>query len=132
MRWRLLTIGDNMPIMGHPHRQHVTMFILDVLRHDVIEPFPSILRMLNNAGCIGWREFWPHDFAADEILPELERLVQAGFLSVHRENPNGSGYLPVDAEGFSGAPDECESLWFALTDQGRDAWDHWDPPTSET
>lgn len=48
------------------------MFLLDVLRHDEIEQASSMVTILNDVDCMGWREFWPHDFTVNEIWPQLK------------------------------------------------------------
>jgi hypothetical protein len=105
------------------------MFILDVLRHDDIEPMSSILKLMNNDGCIGWREFWPSDFTPDDVIPALEALVRAGYVSAWREQESVDDLLPVSVDRLDIKRDQ-ESLWFALTEKGRALWNHWEPPQS--
>ncbi|MCS7272492.1 MAG: hypothetical protein NZ703_15520, partial [Gemmataceae bacterium] len=77
---------------------HLPMFVLDVLRHDAIEQLSSIVKMLNNVGCIGWRDCWPHDFTVEEIVPVLEQLVRDGLVDVLRESEAGNEVVPVSIE----------------------------------
>jgi hypothetical protein len=112
-------------------QEQISMFVLDVLRHDDIEQLSSILKLMNNDGCIGWREFWPHDFAADEVIPVLEGHVRAGYVTAWREHDSTDELLPVTADKLDVRRDQ-EDLWFALTDKGRALWNQWDPPQSST
>lgn len=104
------------------------MFILDVLRHDDIENLDSILKLLNNPGCIGWRVFWPDDFVAAEVLPQLCVLAAEGKVQALRETGRGDEFEPIAA----GQIVADERIWFSLTDVGREAWDAWDPPTEDS
>ena len=103
------------------------MFILDVLRHDDIESLSSVLNMLNNPGCIGWRVFWPDDFTANEVVPELRGLATEGLIKARQETGDGDQLVPISPEQIS----QDESIWFALTDRGREMWDAWTPPTED-
>ena len=106
------------------------MFILDVLRHDVIEQVPSIIKMLNDDGGIGWRDCWPHDFSEREVLPELELLVRSGHVQVLLEQESGNEVVPIPiSEADVGHNWSC--LWFGLTPSGRDLWNNWVPPKSD-
>ena len=106
---------------------HLPMFILDVLRHDVIEQLPSIIRMLNDDGCIGWRDCWPRDFTAKEVVPVLEQLVRGGAVDVLREDESGNDVVRVSPETVD-VEREVNVLWFALTPKGRERWSEWEPP----
>ncbi len=110
-----------------PAQDQLKMFILDVLRHDVVEQIPSILNLLNDDGGVGWRDCWPSDFVADEIVPALERLVREGLVRVLREQESGNDLLPVNLQQLDVKRDQG-SLWFELTDAGRKVWDQWIPP----
>jgi hypothetical protein len=106
------------------------MFIIDVLQHD-IENLSSILRLLNNDSCIGWRVFWPHEFSAQEVVPELIRLCSQGLLAAFmvREDDNALHEIdrrPSETEVTSG------DLWFSVSKQGNACWDAWEPPTDGT
>lgn len=113
-------------------RELVKMFVLDVLKYD-IEQISSIVNLMNNAGCIGWRECWPADFSKEDVIPVLGELVQDGYLDLYdysepekRLVPAGDvGYLPGD---FSGNE---EKFWYLLTNKGRKLLDIWDPPVSD-
>jgi hypothetical protein len=119
-------MNPNGQITGTAQDQ-MSMFILDVLRHDVVEQVPSILNLLNNDGGVGWRDCWPHDFTLDEIVPALEKLVQAGFVVALREQEAGSDLSPVNVQELDISRDQ-EALWFGLTEEGRRVWDQWEPP----
>jgi hypothetical protein len=101
------------------------MFVLDVLQHDVAEQVPSILRLLNNSDCIGWREFWPHDFTEDEVFVALKTLIDDGLVTIYNESPTNAELLEskVSAVDLS-----CESIWFGCSKQGKIIWDEWIPP----
>ena len=103
------------------------MFVLDVLRHDDIEPFASIVRMLNDDGCIGWRDQWPHDFQTGEVQSALEDVIQQGWVEVLHEN--GAGELAPMDPGTPLKPDGLAEYWFRLTSEGRAVWGEWNPPT---
>lgn len=107
------------------HNDLICMFVLDVLRHDVAEQVSSILKMLNNNGCIGWREHWSGDFTDQEVVAALKRLAQDGLVS-RLEADNETGELrPAKAEINDG---RMEEMWFSLTDEGHCVWDTWKPP----
>jgi hypothetical protein len=101
------------------------MFILDVLRHDDIENLSSVLELLNNPGCIGWRVFWPDDFTANEVVPELRGLGSEGCVQAMQETGQGDELVPIPPEEITAD----DRIWFGLTDAGRKAWDAWIPPT---
>jgi len=103
------------------------MFIADVLRYD-IEAVPSILRLLNNRGAIGWREFWPRDFTEEDILPALEELVSQGLVQPLEVDESTRELRRVERPVNVRA--EASELWFLLTKRGWDAWDEWEPPPS--
>jgi hypothetical protein len=115
-----------MPDEGHDPAQ-IRMFILDVLRHDDIENLVSILKLLNNRGCIGWRAFWPEEFSPGEVVPQLQHLVHEGLVRALRETGQGDELEPITPDRINATD---ERLWFALTDAGRHAWNEWDPPTT--
>ncbi|GIW85587.1 MAG: hypothetical protein KatS3mg107_1247 [Gemmataceae bacterium] len=106
---------------------HLPMFILDVLRHDVIEQLSSIVKMLNNDGCIGWRNYWPHDFTEDEVAPVLRTLVEEGYVQALRENETSDEVVPISFAELNLERDQ-EVLWFSLTEKGRQLWNKWEPP----
>src|SRR5437899_12546210 len=85
------------------------MFILDVLRHDDVEQLPSILKMMNNAGCIGWRGCWPRDFTREEVIPALESLIRLGRVRAFTEGP-GEELLPQKGGEPNLVRDEA-ALW---------------------
>lgn len=107
--------------------RHLPMFILDVLRHDAIEQLSSIVKMLNNDACIGWRDCWPRDFTAEEIVPVLEQLVKEGLVDVLREDESGNEVVPISIETVD-VQGEMDVLWFAMTARGRERWSEWTPP----
>ena len=108
--------------------EQLRMFILDVLQHDVAEQMDSILRLLNNPGCIGWREFWPHDFTSEEVLGALEGLLHGGLVQLLREDTVQGELVPVNVPEVD-LQQDFATLWFGRTDQGHEAWDRWEPPT---
>lgn len=105
----------------------LSMFILDVLRHDDVEQLSSILKLLNNDGCVGWRQFWPRDFTSEEVIPSLEGLVRSGYATVLRVGESTDELIPVPFEKLNVRSDQ-QSLWFALADEGRALWRQWEPP----
>ena len=109
-----------------PGRQ-LDMFILDVLRHDVIEQVSSIVRLLNDRTCIGWREFWPHDFSVSEVVPSLLDLVRADLVRALREEEGKEQLVPIPCGQLNAC--EAEEVWFSLTEEGRRRWEEWVPPS---
>lgn len=109
--------------------QLLKMFILDVLRHDVVEQIPSILKLLNNRSSLGWRGFWPHDFNADEVVPALKELIRDGAINACAEDESGE-LQPLIPEQVEAEQDEGR-LWFGITEKGRKLWNQWEPPTLE-
>jgi len=103
------------------------MFILDVLQHDVAEQVSSIVRLLNNRGCIGWREFWPHDFSAEEVCKALETMVDDDLVTVYCEDTAKSELIEFRNRPLNAWSD---SLWFGRSNKGKKAWDEWEPPVN--
>lgn len=111
-------------------KYQLTMFVLDVLRHDAVEQVSSILKLLNDPGPIGWRDFWPHDFSTQEVVPALQDLMRNGHVQAFREDGGAGELQPLAVEQAEVATD-YSALWFGLTEKGRELWNGWDPPTSE-
>lgn len=103
------------------------MFIVDVLRHDAAESLATLLRLLNNDGCIGWRVFWPHDFEREEVLAALEELIRAGMVEQLVLDQDGVELVAV-ARGAMEFRGDAEEIWFALTPKGKAEWERWQPP----
>ena len=110
-------------------RRHLPMFILDVLRHDEAEQLRSILSLLNNAGCIGWRDCWPRDFTSEDVIPVLAELVRLGQVRLLAEGP-GDDLTPRELTEVNISQD-LDKLWFELTESGRQAWAQWEPPAGK-
>ena len=102
------------------------MMVLDVLRYD-IEQISNMLTILNNRGCIGWRDVWPHDFTRDEVIPALRELLDRQMVDVYVWSSDQSELEPRlnPSLDFERSPDDC---WFLLTDAGRPEWERWDDP----
>lgn len=115
--------GSN--VTPSPDRQ-LDMFVLDVLRHDAAEQVSSIVRLLNDTTCIGWRQFWPHDFAGSEVVPALLDLERSGLVRALREGEEDGQLVPIASGQLD--PSEADEVWFALTDKGRRLWEQWEPP----
>jgi len=107
------------------------MFVLDVLRHDAAEQIASIVRMLNDRGCIGWRDRWPHDFTEDEVRVALNELAEHGDVEVLNESAGG-GLVAAKPRRIRRAKndDSCAAAWYRLTPAGRATWDRWEPPAN--
>lgn len=103
------------------------MFILDILRHDEVEQISSMVRMLNDRSCIGWRDHWPHDFVEDEVLAAAQNLVERGDVAVLQEDAGGEFVLA--RRSVQNAQNTEMELWYRMTPAGRAAWENWDPPT---
>jgi hypothetical protein len=103
------------------------MFIIDVLRYD-IEPISSIVNLLNDDDSIGWREFWPADFAALEVAGALEELVARRYVQPLTYDPNKKEL--VESSVMSGFIESPEDYWFLLMKAGRELWESWEPPTA--
>jgi hypothetical protein len=106
------------------------MFIVDVLRHDDLEPLSSILNLLNNDGCIGWRQFWTRSFRRDEVLIALTDLIEDGLVVVFQESSKCDKLVQVCWDDVDMRHEE-ESTWFSLTAAGQTAWMQWQSPQSE-
>jgi hypothetical protein len=100
------------------------MFVLDVLRHDELEQVSSLVKMLNDRSCIGWRDHWPHDFTQEEVTAALNELVQQGKVEAMLENPKGE-FVPAPKTRLKTSG---SAAWFRLTPAGQAAWDQWEPP----
>ena len=120
--------GMNRTDSGLPIKRALSMFILDVMRHDDAENISSIVNMLNDdSGSIGWREFWLHDFTREEVLWAMNELIAQKFVQPLRE---GTARMErVDARTVN-LQKKSDDLWFALTKAGRQAWQKWIPPKS--
>jgi hypothetical protein len=99
------------------------MFVLDVLRHDEMEALSSVVQLLNDQSCFGWRQHWSHDFTSAEVQIALSDL--AGQKKVEILQDDGEGELVA----VSSVQQPCDAtLWYRLTPAGLAAWDQWDPP----
>jgi hypothetical protein len=116
----------NNNVTPSPERQ-LDMFVLDVLRHDAIEQVSSIVRLLNDTTCIGWRQFWPHDFSVREVIPALLELEGGGFVRALREAEEEDQLVPLPCGTLDAS--QAEEVWFALTEKGRRLWEGWKPPS---
>ncbi len=105
----------------------IDMFIVDVLRHD-IEQVSSITKILNDSGCIGWREFWPHDFAIEEVVSSLNRLMRRSFVQQLIYDREKGVLIPTST--INDIVSSEEEYWFELTAHGNAAWEKWKPPTT--
>jgi hypothetical protein len=117
---------------SRPERDKTTddlrMFILDVLRHDV-EEVASIVKMLNNRGCIGWRTFSDHDFTVQEVIPALQELLQKGLVASLSYDPEKGTLVPAE-KGLNDL--EGEEVYFELTLRGFAVWEKWSPPIEDS
>jgi hypothetical protein len=104
-------------------------FVMDVLRHDDIESVSSIVRLLNDRGCIGWRDHWPRDFTGTEVALALRELISSGFVEALREAEETDDLLAL-ADDELDFTENHQRLWFALTKRGHDAWEAWQPPAA--
>src|SRR5687768_9540058 len=93
------------------------MFILDVLRHDDIEKVSSILTLLNDWDCVGWRDHRAHDFNEKEIIPVLHALCCSKYVDIYREHESRDELVSVDPEEADLRRDH-DLLWFRLTAKG--------------
>lgn len=115
--------------MTAPNNQiamQLPMFVVDVLRYD-IEQVPSITKLLNNTGSIGWRKFWPHDFTDKEVVGALGRLCNEGLVEVLVYDPQLKEL--VVGKGQPDFEGRLVENWFRLNDAGRRKWEEWRPPT---
>lgn len=105
------------------------MFVLDVMRHDEAEQIGSIVRMLNDRGCIGWRDHWPHDFTEDEVRVALKELAEHGDVELLNEGAGG-GLVAARPQRVRRARNDDSNAgpWYRLTAAGRATWDRWEPP----
>jgi hypothetical protein len=110
-------------------KHEVPLCVLDVLRHDVIEDLRGILNLMNNDGCIGWRELWPHDFTEEEVMKALRELDAEGLVLTLRERTTEEGFDELPRQSAE-LRDNVPGLWFHLTPEGRRKWDAWEPPIS--
>lgn len=108
------------------NESELSMFVLDVLRYD-IEQIDSIIKLLNDSGCIGWRHCWPRDFAVPEVVSELKSLVRKRLVDVYESNSDESELVAVDW-GEIDVDAHATEYWYLLTDRGRKVWDSWEPP----
>jgi hypothetical protein len=113
---------DN-PLLGQ-----LPMFIIDVLQHDIAEQLDSILQLLNDKYCLGWREFWPHDFNESEVIPALAGLVTSGMVVIYCDDTDECGMFLTPLREL---PHEVAKYWYGRSESGVAAWDAWDPPISD-
>jgi hypothetical protein len=113
--------------MDDTRNKLLRMFILDVLRHDVAEQVPAIVRLLNNRGCIGWRGQWPREFEADEVRSMLTELVKEGLVLVFSVDEVTECLVP---ESHSNAEQQDNATWFGSSPAGNELWENWTPPVS--
>ncbi len=111
---------------GLPIKRALSMFILDVMRHDDAESILSIVNMLNDdSGSIGWREFWLHDFTREEVIWAMEELIAQKMIQPLREDAARFELVETRSANFQ---KDSDDLWFALTKTGKQAWQKWTPP----
>jgi hypothetical protein len=103
----------------HPE---LKMFIIDVLQHDEIEQLTSIINMLNDNGCIGWRKFWPSGFNKKEVIETLKFMLQHEWVEVLDED------CQIKVGKWNLESVNWESVWFKCTTKGKQEWDSWTPP----
>ena len=106
---------------------HVPFFVLDVLRYDALEQVGNILQMLNNRGCIGWRDHWPRDFQETEIVEVMPQLVDRELVEAIEIDQDGISRSWLSASDLRQRQD-LGDVWFHLTEKGLALWDTWDPP----
>jgi hypothetical protein len=119
----LVTMGNAMPSDLDP----TSMFVLDVLRHDDMEQIDSILKLMNNTGCIGWRFTRDSDFQVDEVAARLRVLLEGGYVASYKESTT-KPYKNVPVEASSIDWKMIGRIWFSITPKGTDAWAAWSPP----
>jgi len=107
----------------------ILMFVLDVLQYD-IEPIESILNLLNDDGCIGWRHRWPADFSAQDVLPALKDLAKQQLVDIYEKNEDDSELVPVDRTKID-IDSRGNEYWFLLTKAGREMWEEWEPEVND-
>lgn len=104
----------------------LTMFIVDVMRHDEVENVDGILQLINNSTNIGWRRAWPHDFTEEEVVYGLRLLLERKLVRplIYSEETNQI----VDWRGRGLPTLDIKNLWFRITELGWNAWERWQPP----
>lgn len=105
------------------------MFVIDVLRYDV-ETLSSILKLLNDDGCIGWRFAWPHNFTKKEVTDALEELLRKGLVLPLHEDKELKELVPLQQEQDIWI-EGIDAIWFDITKKGWDMWHKWDDPPIE-
>ena len=108
----------------------ICMFVIDVLRHISPGSFESVMNLLNNEGCVGWRFVQTVPFTVEEVNQALLQMVAAKAVSVWKYSDKPP---PNSVEEMSVADVECAAdfsqLLFAVTAHGMHLWDQWSPPT---
>lgn len=124
-----LTTSQGLVQMMGPNSQNVdfSMCVLDVLRYD-IEPIESIVRLLNDDGCIGWRHLRMSDFTTQDVLPLIRKLVAMGLVDVYETNQDKTELVPVEL-GKIDIDARIGDYWYLINTAGREAWEDWEPPT---
>lgn len=107
--------------------EHLPFFVLDILRHDALEQIGNIRNMLNDRGCIGWRDHWPHDFEEKEIVAVMPQLVDRALVEAIEIDQDGTTRSWLSASDLRRRQD-LGDVWFHLTEKGLALWDTWDPP----
>ena len=111
-----------------PGVDQLKMFVLDVLQHDVAEQVLSIVKLLNNRGCIGWRDFWPHDFTQQEVIQAVQALMDDGLVTVYAVSRSKAELIEVDNRAVDST---LPSLWFGRSRKGELLWEEWIPPCDD-
>ncbi len=107
----------------------LSMFVLDVLRYD-IEQIDSIIKLLNDDGCIGWRHRRAFDFTVQEVATELKKLVQEKLVETYGRSSDNSELLPVDCDNID-VDAKVNEYWYLITNLGRETWNDWEPPLED-
>ena len=109
------------------------MFILDVLRYD-IEQISSVVSLLNNDGCVGWRSVCGRTFGRQEVVAVMPDLVCDGLVDVYFYSSEQKCLVPHDPanEVPSDFAEIEDQYWYLLTEKGKELWADWEPPTFDS
>jgi hypothetical protein len=106
-------------------RQLIDFVALDALAND-LENLDGILRILNSASELGWRDQHPAEFTRDEVVPALYRAIRDGTVEACVYSDSERALVGVGEGVVPSGP--FDDVWFRLTRRGRLVLSAWKPP----
>jgi len=111
---------------------NLPMFVMDVLRHDVCENIPSIVKMLNDdSGSIGWKDLQPSGFTETEVRRALQYCISNKFVVRLQYSSHRDKLVETSSNIDESELIDHDEVWFALTKKGKEKLQTWSPPDQD-